>query len=54
MIDKVWGDHLFIERNVSSAEEIKNGKIILEVLDYNVLTKNSLVGNILFKNNSIT
>lgn len=44
MTDKFWGEHIFIEKNVSSKEEIKNGKVVIEVFDYNVLSKNSLVG----------
>jgi len=44
MTDKFWGEHIFIEKNVSSQEEIKNGKVVIEVFDYNVLSKNALVG----------
>ena len=44
MTDKFWGEHVFIEKNVSSKEEIKNGKVVIEVFDYNVLSKNALVG----------
>jgi len=44
MTDKFWGEHIFIEKNVSAKEEIKNGKVVIEVFDYNVLSKNALVG----------
>ncbi|KAL4446514.1 hypothetical protein ABPG74_001255 [Tetrahymena malaccensis] len=43
--DKFWGEHLYIEKNIANKEEIKNGKLLIEVIDYNSVTKNCLVGN---------
>lgn len=35
--DKFWGEHLYIEKNIANKEEIKNGKLMIEVIDYNTI-----------------
>jgi len=37
MTDTFWGEHIFIEKNINSKEEIQNGKVIFEIFDYNTL-----------------